>query len=74
MDYLGPERLIALLLFSLLHWVLAGMLLNDLSRRRKVLGGRKAPWVLAIVFIIYLGSVAYLVCHPRIFYGSDSED
>jgi hypothetical protein len=73
MDYLGPERLIALVLFSLLHWVLAAMLLNDLARRSKVRGGKKASWVLAIIFIIYLGSLAYLVCHPDIFYGTDEE-
>ncbi len=71
---MDPERLLALVLFSLLHWVLAVMLLNDIAGRKKVCGGRKAPWVLAIIFVIYLGSLAYLLCHPAIFYGSDEED
>ena len=73
MDYLGPERLIALLLFSLLHWVLAVMLLHDLANRKQVLGGRKAPWAVAILFVTFLGSLMYLLCHPKIFYDSDIE-
>jgi hypothetical protein len=68
-----PERIIALILFGLLHWVLAIMLLNDLAARKKVRGGHKAPWALAIMFLVFIGSVFYLIFHPGIFYGSDEE-
>ena len=66
-----PERIIALVLFGILHWVLAIMLLNDLSEREKVLGGRKWIWGVAIVTITFIGSLLYLLCHPKIFYDSD---
>ncbi|MFC1932778.1 PLDc N-terminal domain-containing protein [Chloroflexota bacterium] len=64
---------LALVLFSILHLALAIMLLHDLTGRKQVLGGRKAPWALAILFITFLGSLLYLLCHPKIFYDSDSK-
>ncbi len=67
------ERVLALVLFSILHWVLAIMLLHDLTNRKKVLGGRKAPWAIAIILVTFLGSLLYLLCHPAIFYGSDEK-
>ena len=67
------EWYLTLVLFGLLHWVLAIMLLQDLANREKVLGGRKAPWVVAIVLLTFLGSVLYLLCHPRIFYEINDE-
>ena len=66
-------RILALILMSILHLVLAGMLLDDLVNRKRVLGGRKAPWAGAIVLIPLVGALLYLLCHPRIFYGSDDE-
>jgi len=65
------ERILALVLFCILHLVLAMMLLQDLADRKQVLGGRKAPWAVAIIFVTFLGSVLYLLCHPKIFYDSD---
>ena len=65
------EWILALVLFCILHLVLAMMLLQDLANRRQVLGGRKAPWAIAILFVTFLGSLAYLLCHPKIFYDSD---
>jgi len=47
------ERLIVLVLFGILHWVLAIMLLSDLVKRKRVLGGRKAPWAIAIILITF---------------------
>ena len=67
------ERVIILVLFGVLHWVLAIMLLSDLVKRKRVLGGRKAPWAIAIILITFLGSLFYLICHPAVFYGSDEE-
>jgi len=66
-----PERILALVLFGILHWVLAIMLLNDLAERNKVLGGRKWIWAVAIVAVTFIGSLMYLLCHPKIFYDSD---
>ena len=65
------ERILALVLFCTLHLVLAVMLLRDLADRERVLGGRKAPWAIAIIFVTFLGSLLYLLCHPKIFYDSD---
>ena len=62
-----------LVLFGILHWVLAIMLLHDLAARQRVLGGRKWPWVVVIVFLTFLGSLLYLLCHPKIFYSSDDK-
>ena len=36
-----PERILALVLFGIMHWVLAIMLLHDLVERKQVLVGRK---------------------------------
>ncbi len=67
------EWIWALVLFCILHLVLAIMLLRDLADRKRVLGGRKAPWAIAILFVTFLGSLLYLLCHPKIFYGSDDK-
>ncbi len=67
------ERILALILMSILHFVLVGMLLDDIAHRKRVLGGRKAPWAVAILFITFAGSLLYLLGHPKIFYGSDGE-
>ena len=67
------EWILRLVLFGILHWVLAIMLLHDLSEREKVLGGRKWPWAIVIVFVTFLGSLAYLFCHPKLFYDSDNK-
>ena len=65
------EQIVALVLFGILHLVLAVMLLQDLANRERVVGGRKAPWAIAIIFVTFLGSLLYLLCHPKIFYDSD---
>ncbi len=62
------EWILTLVLFCVLHLVLAIMLLHDLANRERVLGGRKAPWAIAILFVTFLGSLLYLLCHPKIFY------
>jgi len=67
------EWILSLVLFCILHLVLAIMLLHDLANRKRVLGGRKAPWAIAILFVTFLGSVLYLLCHPKIFYDSDDK-
>ncbi len=68
-----PELYVKLVLLGILHWVLAVILLHDLADRKRVMGGRKAPWVLVIVFVAFLGSLLYLLCHPNVFIGGDDE-
>lgn len=65
------EWYLSLLLFGILHIVLALMLLQDLAKRNRVIGGHKAPWAILIIFITFIGSLLYLVCHPRIFLDKD---
>lgn len=65
------EWYLALLLFGIMHIVLALMLLQDLARRNRVIGGHKAPWAILIIFVTFVGSLLYLVCHPRIFSDKD---
>ena len=65
------EWILRLVLFGILHWVLAGLLLRDLAARKRVLGGRKWPWAVVIIFVTFLGSLLYLLCHPQIFYDGD---
>lgn len=65
------EWYLSLLLFGILHIVLAVMLLQDLAKRNRVIGGHKAPWAILIIFITFIGSLLYLVCHPRIFLDKD---
>lgn len=66
-------KILAMVLLSILHLVLAGMLLDDIAKRKRVLGGKKAPWVIMILFVVFVGALLYLLCHPRVFYGSDDE-
>lgn len=55
----------------MLHWVLVGMLLQDLANRKKVLGGKKWPWAVAIIFITFAGAVLYMLCHPQMFFRNE---
>ena len=67
------DWILRLVLFGVMHWVLAIMMLQDLMTRKRVLGGRKWPWAIAILLLTFLGSVVYLLCHPRILIGGDQE-
>ena len=71
---LEPEWILRLVLLGVVHWVLAIMMLQDLAARKRVLGGRKWPWAVVILLLTFLGSVVYLLCHPRIIIGGDQED
>ena len=67
------SRILVIILLSILHLLLAGMLLDDIAKRKRILGGRKAPWIIAILFVVFVGAFFYLLCHPKIFYGSDDD-
>jgi hypothetical protein len=70
---LSVEWVLELVLFSILHWILAGIVLNDIASRKHVLGGHKAPWVVVVILLTFAGSLLYLLCHPQIL-GGDDED
>ena len=64
--------ILRVILFGVLHWMLAIVLLQDLARRERVLGGHKAIWAIVIIFITFFGSLIYLLCHPKIFFDTDN--
>ena len=69
---MDTEWLIRIILFSLVHWILAGIMLQDLTSRQRIFGGHKAPWVIVILIVPCFGSLLYLLFHPQIL-GSDYE-
>ncbi len=71
---MNPEWVIRIILFGIVHWILAGILLNDLASRQKVFGGHKPPWVIVVLIIPCFGSMLYLLFHPQIFYPDDYQN
>ncbi len=55
-----------IVILSLIHWMLVPAALNSLMRNANVLGGKKTPWAICIVFLLCLGSLLYLICHPEL--------
>lgn len=70
---MDSEWLIRIVIFGIIHWILAGFFLNDISLRRKVFGRRKAPWVIIILLVPCFGSILYLLFHPQIFSPDNSQ-
>jgi len=62
---MDAEWIIRIVLFGLVHWVLAGILLADLAERKKGFGGRKTPCALVIIFLPNLSSILYLLFHSQ---------
>ena len=60
------EWVLRIVLFGITHWILAGVLLKDLASRQRVVGGRKWPWAVIIIFIACFGSLLYLLFHPQV--------
>ena len=63
---MDTEWLVRIVLFGVVHWLLAGVLLSDLASREKVFGRRKPPWAVIIIFIPCFGSILYLLFHPQV--------
>ena len=63
---MDTEWLFRIVLFGLVHWLLAGLLLPDLAARKAVFGGHKAPWAIVIIVVPCFGSLFYLLFHPQI--------
>ncbi len=60
------EWILRIVLFGIVHWILAGVMLHDLAYRKRVFGGRKPPWAIVILIIPCFGSILYLLFHPQI--------
>jgi len=60
------EWILRIVLFGIVHWILAGFMLHDLAFRQNVFGKHKPPWVIVIVIIPCFGSILYLLFHPQI--------
>jgi hypothetical protein len=67
------DWILRLVLFGIVHWILAGIMLQDLTSRQKVFGKRKAPWAIIILLIPAFGSLTYLVFHPQILAPHDED-
>jgi hypothetical protein len=66
-----PEWILRIVLFGIVHWILAGAMLHDLAYRQRVFGGHKPPWAIAILIIPCFGSILYLLFHPQILNPDD---
>ena len=71
---MAAEWIIRIFLLGIIHWVLAGFLLHDLAYRKKVFGGKKAPWAIIIALVLCVGSLIYLLFHPQIVIPSFDQD
>ncbi|MFC1988528.1 hypothetical protein ACFLVJ_01680 [Chloroflexota bacterium] len=65
------DHIFPLLILSMLHWILAIMLLEDIKTRERILGWKKWMWVVLITSVAFLGSLLYLLSHPKIFIDTD---
>jgi len=63
---MDPEWILRIVLFGIVHWILAGVLLHDLASRQRIFGGRKPPWAIVILIIPCFGSILYLLFHSQI--------
>ncbi len=68
-----PDWIFRIVVLGVVHWVLAGFVLQDLASRRKVVGGRKWPWVVLVVFVMCFGSLLYLLFPPQVLYREEDE-
>ena len=71
---MNPEWILRIVLFGMVHWILAGILLQDLASRRKVFLRHKPPWAIIILVIPCFGSLLYLLFHPQVLHPADSKN
>lgn len=68
------DWLARIILFSIIHWVLAGIMITDLLNRRRVIGGHKGWWLGLVMLLPGFGSLTYLLFHPDILHASSQPD
>jgi hypothetical protein len=71
---MSNDWLLRIVLFSVIHWALAGIMMTDLLARGRVLGGHKGPWLALVMLVPGFGSLVYLTFHPDILHASSSPD
>ena len=69
-----PDWILRIVLFGLVPWILAGIMLQDLASRKRVFGRRKAPWTITVLVLPCFGSLLYLAFHPQILNPDHEED
>ena len=62
---------IKIIVLGFIHWMLVPFALKALIERKRVLGGKKAPWAVSIVLLTCVGSLIYLIFHPT--FGTEAE-
>ena len=55
-----------IVVLALIHWALVPVALQTLIERPNVIGGKKAPWAVAIILVTCIGSLMYLIFHPQL--------
>ncbi|MEW6033389.1 MAG: hypothetical protein AB1603_00875 [Chloroflexota bacterium] len=55
-----------LVVLGVLHWALVPVAVENLVKRQRVLGGRKALWAVAILLLTCFGPLVYLLTHPQV--------
>jgi hypothetical protein len=63
--------ILKVILIAFINWALVPFALKALVERKHVLGGKKAPWAVAIIFLTCAGSLLYLIFHPN--FGVETE-
>jgi hypothetical protein len=63
--------IVKVILLGFIHWMLVPFALKALVGRKHVVGGKKAPWAVAIIFLTCVGSLIYLIFHPT--FGMEAE-
>jgi hypothetical protein len=67
---MNNEWLVRIILFAIIHWVLAGIMMTDILTRSRVIGGRKGIWLAIVMMIPGFGSLLYVLLHPDILHAS----
>jgi hypothetical protein len=65
--------ILKIVLLAFIHWMLVPLALKALIERKHVLGGKKAPWAVAIIFLTCIGSLIYLTVHPNFGVGPETQ-
>jgi predicted membrane channel-forming protein YqfA (hemolysin III family) len=56
--------LIALFFWVMLIWIFIAIF-GDIFRRNDLSGGMKAVWIIALVFLPFLGAIIYMISRPK---------
>jgi len=65
------EWVVELIFLCIVHWILAGIVVNDIAKRKHVKGNHKAPWVIVVLLLTFFGSLLYIMFHPQMVNGDE---